>query len=463
MLLCMDFSGEKVNILCVENQKNNLRPISTTAVASFERGVVESLELNVSDLGAYLRSKSGKVKETRVSASLENTFHKILIMPDMKSKMLKQALETEVIKAFGNDYQFKHQDLGEVPGPGNKVNKKIMTIGIKRNRLEELSQMFAGSRIKPNIFTAYPVALQTLLEKMGLLSEEHLAFVEIAHPRSRIVIFKGKEIRVTRELSLADKEKDTQISALAKDIYRTLLFYTESFPNQQVAKLVIAGNSTTSEILEDLGQKTGAEIIPFVPESIEGMKEIPYIHPGCLGLALVKPAGFEFGFVPFSIQEKRKTKKTLALSSSVFLVVLLVFALIISRLSFDLKDLNAFQAGTKGEIKLREDRLKELALEFVSQSLEISQPPWSVILLELSAVVPSGVTLKSFTLKKVRKGWQGQVEGVAVGDDEITSLLMVEETEKNFNQSPIFTGVKLTKKELVGIKAEFKIIYQLKI
>ena len=451
MLLCIDFAGEKVNILCAENKKEKIR-------------AVESLELNVSDLGEYLLSKSGKIEETRVSVSLENTFHKVFIMPDLKRKMLRQAIGSEVIKAFGNDYQFKHQDLGEVPGPGNKVNKKIMTTGIKKNSLEELSQMFVNSRIKPSIFTTYPVALQTLLEKMGLLSEEPFAFVEIAHPGSRIVIFQGKEIRVTRELPLADKEKDTQISALAKDIYRTLLFYTESFPNQQVAKLVIAGNSTTSEILENLRQKTGAEIIPFVPETIfPGMKEIPYIHPGCLGLALVKSAGFEFGFKPISIQDKRKTKKTLALCSSVSLGVLLVFALVISRLSFDLKDLNAFQKGTKGEIKLREERLKELALEFVSQSIESSQPPWSAILLELSAVVPSGVTLKSFTLKKLKKGWQGQVQGVAVGDDEITSLMMVVETEKKFIQSPIFTGVKLTEKELVGIKVEFKIIYQLKI
>jgi hypothetical protein len=449
MLLCVDFSGKKVNILCAENKKEKIR-------------VAESLELNVSDLGDYLRNKSGKIKEIRVSGYLENSFHKILIMPDIKSKMLKQALETEVIKAFGSNYQFKHQDLGEVPGPGNKVNKKIMTIGIKRNTLEELSQMFVGSRIKPSIFTTYPVALQTLLEKMGLLSEEPLAFVEIAHPRSRIVIFKGKEIRVTRELPLAEKEKDTESSALAKDIYRTLLFYTESFPNQQVAKLAIVGNSTTSEILESLRQKTGAEIIPFLPETIfQGMKELPYVHPGCLGLALVEPDHFDFGFIPFSVQEKRKIKKTLILSSSVSLGVLLICILVISRFSLDLRNLNAYHGGIKGEIKMKEDRLKELGLEFVSHFIETSQPPWSEILLEMAAVVPPGVALKTLTLKKVKRVWRGEVTGVADGSDEINSLLLVEKVQNNFVQSPLFKGVKLTEKELRGKQVEFKIIYQL--
>jgi hypothetical protein len=449
MLLCMDFSGEKVNILCTENKKEKIR-------------VAESLELNVSELGDYLRSKSGKIEEIRVSGYLENTFHKILIMPDMKSKMLKQALETEVIKAFGNDYQFKHQDLGEVPDPGNKVNKNIMTIGIKRNSLEELSQMFAGSRIKPSIVTTYPVALQTLLEKMGLFSEESFAFVEIAHPRSRIVIFKGKEIRVTRELPLAEKEKDTDSSALAKDIYRTLLFYTESFPNQQVAKLAMAGNSSTSEVLENLRQKTGAQIIPFLPETIfPGMKEMPYIYPGCLGLALLEPGGFSFGFVPLSVQEKRKIKKTLILSSSVTLGILLIFALAVSRLSLNLKNLDVYHGGIKGEIKMKEDRLKELGLEFVSHFIETSQPPWSEILLEMAAVVPPGVVFKSFSLKKVKRVWKGEVIGIAEGSDEINSLLMTEKVQNNFVQSPLFKGVKLTEKELRGKQVEFRIIYQL--
>jgi hypothetical protein len=50
MLLCIDFTGEKAKITSVENKREELR-------------AVEALELDVSDLGEYLRSKSGKIKE----------------------------------------------------------------------------------------------------------------------------------------------------------------------------------------------------------------------------------------------------------------------------------------------------------------------------------------------------------------------------------------------------------------
>jgi hypothetical protein len=413
-------------------------------------------------LGEYLKSASGDIDEIRVSGALEDTFHKTFIMPDMNKKMLKAALETEVIKAFGNGHRFKEQDLGEVPGPGNKANRMMKTVGIKRNTLEELSQMFADSRIKPSIFTTYPVALQALLEKLGILTEEPLGFMELDYPKSRIVVFKGKEIRVTREVNVVEEEKDPDRSGLAMDVYRTLLFYNETYPTERVSRLVFAGASSTPETVEKVRQKTGAEVIPFVPEKIfQGMKEMPYIHPGCLGLALLNPDHFDFGFIPFSLAEKKKLKKTLTLSSSASLAVLLIFALAVSRFSLNLKDLDVYQGGIKGEIKMKEDRLKDLALEFVSHSVETSQPPWSEILLEVAAVVPPGVALKTLTLKKAKRLWRGEVTGIADGSDEISSLLLVEEVQNNFIRSPLFKDVKLTERELQGKQVTFRIIYQL--
>jgi Tfp pilus assembly protein PilN len=167
--------------------------------------------------------------------------------------------------------------------------------------------------------------------------------------------------------------------------------------------------------------------------------------------------------MPFSVQEKKRVKRVLALSTSACLGVFLIFALVISRSSLELRNLNVFDRGMHGKIRMKEDRLREMPLEFVSQSIETSQPPWSEILLELAAVVPEGVALKSFTMKKLRNKWQGYVEGVANGSDEINSLLQVEEIQNNFVQSPLFEGAKLTERELKGRAVRFKIIYQLDI
>jgi len=324
--------------------------------------------------------------------------------------------------------------------------------------------MFAHSRTKPSLYTTYPAAVHSLLDKLQVLSDKPLAFIQVEKPLCRIVVFKGEEIRLTRELPVSDAAEDAETSGLGKDIYRTLLFYNDTYPEERAERLMFAGSCVTPEMVESLKQKTGAEIVPFDPAAVFEMdRQAACVHPGCLGLALLEPDRLDFGFVPFSVQEKRRIKRTLVLCSSAAAGVLLVFILILSRLSFDLKDLDAFHGGIKGEIRMKEDRLREMPLEFVSQSIEASQPPWSEILMELAAAVPPGVALSTFTLKDVKRVWRGEVTGVADGSDEINSLLKVEETEDNFTKSPLFDGVKLTERELQGERVEFKIIYQLSI
>jgi hypothetical protein len=455
MILCFDFAGKTVKMAGVKKNKKKLQ-------------IVTSRELPLSDLAKFLEEDhtltSKDIQEIRISGALDNTFHKSFVVPNMKKKMLHSSVETEVIKAFGNDYQFKELDLGEVRGPGNKVSRKIMTVGLKRDTLEELSRIFANSKNEPGMYTTYPMALKTLLERLGALGEDPLAFMELNNPVSRVVVFRGEEIRLTRELPTSDKEKDSKTSVLAKDIYRTLLFYNDTYPEERVKRLMFAGSLTSPEIEKNAHQKTAAEVVPFNPENffhaVEGQSKF---HPGCLGLALLNPEQCDFAFVPFSVQEKSKVRKTLALSISATLGILLLFGLIISRFSLDLRNLDMFHQGIQGEIRMKEDRLKEMKLEFVSQSIETSQPPWSKILWELAAVVPQGVALKTFTLKKIKRNWLGEVTGLADGEDEINSLLQVEEMQTGFVQSPLFKSVKLIKRELQGRQVKFKIIYQLDI
>ncbi len=453
MILCIDFTGKKVKITEVEKERKRFK-----VMASREMVISEA----PTSLTEYLKNTPGHIEEIKVSGAMDNTFHKIFILPDMKKKILNSAVEAEVIKSFGNGYQFRYIDLGEVPGPGQKVNRKILSVGIKSDGLETLYQMFANSRIKPRIYTTYPVALQALFDHLKLLSEQPLAFIELDHPASRITIFKEQEIRLTRELPSAKGEEDPESSALMKDIYRTILFYNDIYPNERIGRLMFAGSSTISGIEQNLSQKTGAEIVPLELEgAFPGIEDPSSIYPGCLGLALLEPNRFGFGFVPLSVQERKKIKKALSLAISASLGVGLIIALVISRFSLDLRNLNVFHGGIKGEIKMKEDRLKVMPLEFVSQYIETSQPPWSEILLEIAAVVPQGVALKSLTLKNMKKMWRGEVTGVADGSDEINSLLKVEETQNNFVKSPLFKGVKLVEREIQGKRVAFKIIYQL--
>ena len=462
MPLCMDFAGKKIDLFWVETAREKGRSKSGATTPGLK--VMESLEIEVADLEHYLQEKSGEITEIRVSAALEDTFHKLYVLPDLNKKMLRASLENEVEKEFGAGCQFREQDLGEVRGPAEKVNRKMMVVGINRDALEDLSRKFARCRVKPSIYITYPVALKTLLKKTGVLSKEPLAFVALDSPTTRIVILKGDEIRLTREVNVGEATLDPGNEALVKDIYRTLLFYNDSYPEERVAKLALAGGLSNSQIATNVSEKTGAEMVPLDLTAVcQRPEESSCIHPGCLGLALMDPGENGPGFVPFSVQEKKALKRILTLACSAFLGVLLVFLLLISRFSLDLRNLSAFHGGVRGEITMKEDRLREMPLEFISQSIETTQPPWSEILLELAAVVPPGVALKTLTLKNIKKMWRGEVTGIADGSDEINSLLQVEGLQSNFAKSPLFTSVKLIERELQGKQVAFKIIYQLDI
>jgi hypothetical protein len=457
MMLCLDFTSKKIKIVGVEIEKGK----SFTVKVSQEFSLFTDLATFFEE---YLKSASADIEEIRVSASLENTFHKIFIIPELKKKMMAEALQAEVAKTFGVEYLYEKQNLGEVLGPGPKVNRKIMTAGIKRNTLEDLSNMFVNSKVKPNIFTTYPAAILALLDRLGLLIEDPMGFLELDYPTSRIIIFKGKEIRLTRELGMVEEEKDPDRSALNLDIFRTLLFYNENYPEERISKLIFAGSSANQQTMDTLTRKTEAEIVPFLPETIfQGIKEMPYIHPGCLGLALLDPFKFSFGFIPSTVKEKRKLKKTIALSSVGLFVVFLICALMVTRYTLDLKNISTYQGGIKGQIKMKEDRLKDMALEFVTHSIQSTEPTWPDFLLEQASVVPNGVALTSMSLKKVNNKWQGEINGTADGGDELRSLILLDEILKNLSQSPFFTGVKMQKKELSGTQADFKITYQLKV
>ena len=170
MLLCVDLTSKKAKVTGINKEKSFFR-------------IVESLEFDLSELDTkfkdYLKRSFKHIDEIRVSGSLDNTFHRVFIIPDLKGKMFTAALVAEVTKTFGVAYQFKSQDLGEVPGAGNKVNRKMMTAGMKRDTLEELSRLFDSSSTKPDIFTTYPLALQALVQKLELVSEEPMGFLEL--------------------------------------------------------------------------------------------------------------------------------------------------------------------------------------------------------------------------------------------------------------------------------------------
>ncbi len=448
MILALDWDGEFARLLIAEPQRETIK-------------ISKLLKLSREELADYLSQEKRKL-DVRVCGGIEGSVHKTVLLPPLKKKLLPEAVEKETKKFLEEESEYTYEELGQVEETTTGIQNKMMVVGLGRKHLEELASLFTNYKAKSTFFTTYPIAVRVLLEQTGELKEnETVAFVDVSGERSRILIFKGKEIRITRGLPLGSEEGKGVTERLIKDIRQTVLFYTENYPQDKIAKIVLGGSFKPSDFVEALKKQVDLNIVPLWTEEVfEGSNEELLTFPGCLGLALLNPRKFHFSLVPVSIKEKKKNRKTAAMLASVFALVVLLILGANLKYSLDWLSLLDKERAVQGEIKKRETELKELATELISDSVE-KQPAWTEFLLNLAGVIPEDITLNSLTVKKAGKKWKGELTGIIQGYDNVERFYRAEELRILFNQSSNWTNPVLERK-LEGDDLKFKIDLMLK-
>jgi len=448
LILAVEWDGELARLILAEPYRDTIK-------------VIKLLKLTREELAKYLSEEKRKL-DIRVCGSIEGSVHKTILMPPLKGNLLKSSIQQETKKFFEEESEYLYEELGQVEVETAGTQARVMVVGLGKKHLEELVSLFHTSRTKPSIFTTYPLAVRTLLEKIGeLKGDENIAFVDVSGDRSRILIFKGKEIRITRGLPLKIEEGVGETDRLIRDIHQTILFYTENFPQDKIEKIVVGGSFKPSDFLEALKKKVELKVVPVWAEEIfQGSNEELLTYPGCLGLALLTPKKFQFSLVPTSIKETRKNRKIATILVSVFIGITLFILGANLKYSLDWINLLDDEKAVQGEIKKRENELKELSVELVSNSVE-AQPGWTDFLLELARIVPDDITLNSLTVKRAGKKWQAEINGVIQREDKIESFFRAEELRILFNQSTLWANPNLERK-LEGENLKFKVNMTLK-
>lgn len=448
MILAVEWDGELARLVLAEPYRDTIK-------------VIKLLKLSREELAKYLSEEKRKL-DIRVCGSIEGSVHKTVFIPPLKGNLLKSSIQQETKKIFEEESEYLYEELGQVEEGDAGTQAKVMVVALGRKHLEELVSLFSNYKTKPSIFTTYPLAVRTLLEKIGeLKGDENVAFVDVSGDRSRILIFKGKEIRITRGLPLKMEEGVGETDRLIKDIHQTVLFYTENFPQDKIEKIVVGGSFKPSDFLEALKKKVELKVVPVWAEEIfQGSNEELLTYPGCLGLTLLTPKKFQFSLVPTSIKEKRKNKKMATLLVAVFIGAVLFILSANLKYSLDWLRLLDDEKAVQGEIKKRENELKELSAELIYNSVE-AQPAWTDFLLELASLVPDDITLNSLTVKRAGKKWQAEINGIIQGEDKVESFYRAEELRILFNQSTIWASPNLERK-LEGDNLKFKVNMTLK-
>ncbi|MCJ7498590.1 MAG: hypothetical protein MUO78_10745 [candidate division Zixibacteria bacterium] len=448
MILAVEWDGELARLILAEPYRDTIK-------------VIKLLKLSREELAKYLSEEKRKL-DIRVCGSIEGSVHKTVFIPPLKGNLLKSSIQQETKKIFEEESEYLYEELGQVEEGDAGTQAKVMVVALGRKHLEELVSLFSNYKTKPSIFTTYPLAVRTLLEKIGeLKGDENVAFVDVSGDRSRILIFKGKEIRITRGLPLKMEEGVGETDRLIKDIHQTVLFYTENFPQDKIEKIVVGGSFKPSDFLEALKKKVELKVVPVWAEEIfQGSNEELLTYPGCLGLTLLTPKKFQFSLVPASIKEKRKNKKMATLLVAVFIGAVLFILSANLKYSLDWLRLLDDEKAVQGEIKKRESELKELSAELIYNSVE-AQPAWTDFLLELARLVPDDITLNSLTVKRAGKKWKAEINGIIQGEDKVESFYRAEELRILFNQSTIWASPNLERK-LEGDNLKFKVNMTLK-
>jgi hypothetical protein len=213
-------------------------------------------------------------------------------------------------------------------------------------------------------------------------------------------------------------------------------FYVEEHPGEPLKEILIFGKEIPKEFIEGLGKDAGVPVEVVDDNFIRSF-------PSFYGAALISPRSTSFNFIPREVKEQK-------LASQVGVLVLFVaFSIggyhLIQYLSLvrDIKAANEFNKGLQAMITLKEKELASYAQEMVKYYLEEVQPPWYAALMELSAVVPDGISFVGLKIRREHNLWRGEALAKTTYESEIASLLEREELIRRARRSPLLKNVSL--------------------
>lgn len=128
-----------------------------------------------------------------------------LALPEMKRADILSALTLECRKHVNfpiEEAEIRYEILDRLEGSGAPPLDLLVTIA-QRRRVEEAREAMVGAGLKPVCVTLRPVGLYALLQAAHQVhSDRVVAYLDVGAADSHIMVFKGREIRFSREFGI---------------------------------------------------------------------------------------------------------------------------------------------------------------------------------------------------------------------------------------------------------------------
>ena len=413
------------------------------------------------------------------------TFTLELTVPYMSHSELTEAVKWQArkfIPFIAEDTEVDFQIQGEVNEKGTKHLRILVSLSPKKTIAENLS-LLNQAGIKPTSLIPAPLALKSLIDRLGAVKDETLAILEIGANITEIVIFKSnmpvfnRKIPVTGmdftksfntklasergvlELSLKESEQikricgipkvasqeliDGKISCiqaislmrpvlerLSNQISQSFDYYHESWSPDKINRLIIYGGGAKLKGLDEflaseLNIKVELGDCVAGVDKLEGAlkKEDSLQLDLAIGAALNRSK--DINMLPLEL--KTQTQKSVwgAAFKATVTAVILILAFVYIGMQIQLSNFNKKLTAQDLLLKVLGPQLKEAREQLEINNVINELPFWEDIFRELSNVLPDNLYLTNMVIDSDNMVLKGVILSKEFRMEEVLSQFML--------------------------------------
>jgi len=362
-----------------------------------------------------------KIKDVRIVLDTDGIFHKVVELPRISKRYLKEMLKIEIEKEIEGDFSFLYEEIRK-DGKGSTSPATFFVIAIEKETLIKVEDILRKYKLSPRIITTYPAVVRSFALQKKI--EYPVCFIDFGENRMRITILKEGMIRIYRNIKKSSEED------MRSSIRQTLLFYLQENPMKPIQAAFISGKKEKGNFLEELSNELGIEV-----RKIEelGPKEVPL---SVLGALAHNEKVFNFCYP--KIVDKKRRKYSLLIFSALLLTLISNHLMNYIEYKRDFKSLSDYEEKLEETLMMRESQLSGYVNEFIRYKIEREEPPLFLSLLEIASIKPDGIRLSQLRIYRESGKWVCQATGIAEKKPQIEALKLIEELRKRMKRSPFF-------------------------
>jgi hypothetical protein len=405
----------------------------------------------------------GGVREratVRFAGHFQNSVHQILSLPSAKRKVMNTMVNLETEKALGKPTSTAWIEIKE--DDSLNVEKKVMGIGVDKQIVGDIFKRYKEFWGAPHTLLTYPIAVHALLSSQDLLEDQPCAFVDVFEEETHILVYKGQEVRLVRDLPFGTSSFPDGISKLVQSIFQTVLFHKQTFSGQDVERIVVEAKGHNAEICEAIEKELGKEAINLdLTQFILNAEETEIPTTACMGLMLLHSDNHPLRLVPAAVKTQNTLQRNLLVVGSVSLVLAGIFGASQIRFQNRIRALSEDNTSLRTRISHSEDRIGNAKQGLILHKVRNGQPEWTTVFRELAFVIPEEIRLHSMKVTALGNAWKGEASGEVQLEDKSAALLRMSELVQRLKLSPIFSTYSI-ERSLVDEKIRFVLKFNLK-